>query len=64
VKASDFLDGVGLNATVTAWLRQNAGDPLREDVVRELINAFQEDCPPQRVGPLNQLIVQIEKRIR
>ncbi len=44
-RTEDFCSSVGLTDTVRRWLSANEGDPLREDIVQELMLALETENP-------------------
>lgn len=62
-KAGTFCYAIGLTFEVQRWLRQNPGDPLREDVIRALMDAFHENCPASHESTLRFLVIQVNRRI-
>jgi len=63
-RANDFCDAVGLTSPIRRWLRDHQGDPLREDIIRALMDAFEEDCPESHRSSLQFLIIQANKQLK
>lgn len=57
-RAEEFCASVGLSDHVRRWLSANEGDPLREDIVQELMLAL-DTGNPQHEKRLRFLISKI-----
>lgn len=62
--AQNFFRAVGLTNPILAWLRQNPGDRLREDAIKALMDAFEENCPPSHLSTIRFLFIQIDRKIK
>jgi hypothetical protein len=58
-RVNDFCQSVGLTPAVRAWLRDNPGDDLREQIVAALMEALDADCAPSHRSQLATLIARL-----
>jgi hypothetical protein len=58
-RVNDFCQSVGLTPAVRTWLRDNAGDELREQIVAALMEALDADCAPSHRTQLATLIARL-----